>query len=38
MKYVNVEKLAKIPYAVPEAIVHEKHHAENLFEKFKAKK
>ena len=38
MKYVNVEKLAKIPYAVPQAIVSKNYHAENIFEKLKAVK
>ena len=36
MKYLNVEKLAKIPYAVPQATVHEKYQTENIFEKLKA--
>ena len=38
MKFVNVEKLAKIPYAVPQAIVQDKYHSENLFEQLKARK
>ena len=38
MKFVNVEKLAKIPYAVPQAVVQDKYHSENLFEQLKARK
>ena len=38
MKQLNVEKLAKIPYAVPQATVNKEYHTENLFEKLKATK